>query len=907
MKKKLIILIGSIVIVGSTLPITIPQSVNEKVKKEVETIIGRKVKLKKIRYNLFRNILYLDDFSIYEKKEEKEFIKFDSFEINLDIVPLLYHKLSISNIVLKNSTILLKYDKNGSNYVDIIDNIKKYSSKDKKKDSGDKKEGFIRSYSISSLVIKDIKVGYHDEDISGENKFSLEMPKIEIEKNKLKGETIITFNKNERLEGELEGDLEKLNFHSKLKMDEFSLKDKFYILENWLGLEKLEGILNCNLEIEGNLKDNKLIIAGFVNTKNVEIRAKKIGSFLSFKEVSLELKSINLQKNIVDIKNIEVENSKLNIDNLRKYIDEVKKNIPPKKTRVETKIEKKAKPYTFKSSGLANIHNLNIKNFVLINDKKVYNISLEGKEVGTVKGETKFSFLGNFEGYKPLKLDINLRKPRNIHKVEDFHSIVGNLNINNLNLGMFNSLLKQYQTELGGILKYKGTIREENSKLLFSNNLSLTNFKLKDKDVIFNLKDGTLKDKVYLNLRDMSIESRNGKVNLEKVSLKSKDLSVTLPISKLESEKINKKEVVLKNITLDNPFVYLAEEKKKKVGKKRKEKKLTTVIYEYITGLFILPLENKKERKAVKNKNYTHFTLKKGVINNGNLVYALDKTKIKGEKINFNFTNFTTHKNIKQVGKLNLLSGSGGKLKGDVKYNLTRDFDFNGRSINLDSSLSIKRFNLKAIKSLLDQILPNEFLDGKFSYNGKITLKGGKLNNKNDIILHRIKLGKRNNYTSYIPLKTAVALAKDSNGDVKFELPIKGRIGDPNFQIIPLITKELLKLVYNITKTPFRVLDSAVSLTGIGNQVIGYEDGKLDKEGIKKLKNYLKKFPKERVDIVITTLPKKKEEFNSISNLLTKELKEFIKDERIEIIPSKRKGKVKIEYKKNLNPLKGRF
>jgi hypothetical protein len=61
-----------------------------------------------------------------------------------------------------------------------------------------------------------------------------------------------------------------------------------------------------------------------------------------------------------------------------------------------------------------------------------------------------------------------------------------------------------------------------------------------------------------------------------------------------------------------------------------------------------------------------------------------------------------------------------------------------------------------------------------------------------------------------LPLKLAVALLKDSDGKIKIDVPISGRLDDPKFSVSALIREALLNMLSKIVTTPFQTLASLI-------------------------------------------------------------------------------------------------
>ena len=82
----------------------------------------------------------------------------------------------------------------------------------------------------------------------------------------------------------------------------------------------------------------------------------------------------------------------------------------------------------------------------------------------------------------------------------------------------------------------------------------------------------------------------------------------------------------------------------------------------------------------------------------------------------------------------------------------------------------------------------------------------------NTILINQFKLGDKveNPNAVSLPLKLAVALLKDSDGKIKIDVPISGRLDDPKFSVSALIREALLNMLSKIVTTPFQTLASLI-------------------------------------------------------------------------------------------------
>jgi hypothetical protein len=110
---------------------------------------------------------------------------------------------------------------------------------------------------------------------------------------------------------------------------------------------------------------------------------------------------------------------------------------------------------------------------------------------------------------------------------------------------------------------------------------------------------------------------------------------------------------------------------------------------------------------------------------------------------------------------------------------------------------------------------------GKLSLDLHYVVDGRQLVGENKILMEQFTLGEKVDSpdATHLPVRFAIALLKDRNGDIDLNLPVKGSLDDPKFSIGRVILKVLGNLVTKAVTSPFKAL---AALAG------GHEDDPLD-------------------------------------------------------------------------------
>jgi hypothetical protein len=97
---------------------------------------------------------------------------------------------------------------------------------------------------------------------------------------------------------------------------------------------------------------------------------------------------------------------------------------------------------------------------------------------------------------------------------------------------------------------------------------------------------------------------------------------------------------------------------------------------------------------------------------------------------------------------------------------------------------------------------------GKLSIDTNYFVEQRRLKANHKILISQLQLGEKvkSPDATKLPLKLAIALLKDRNGDISLDLPVGGTLDDPTFRLGPIIWKIVLNLLVKIVTAPFALL-----------------------------------------------------------------------------------------------------
>jgi hypothetical protein len=110
---------------------------------------------------------------------------------------------------------------------------------------------------------------------------------------------------------------------------------------------------------------------------------------------------------------------------------------------------------------------------------------------------------------------------------------------------------------------------------------------------------------------------------------------------------------------------------------------------------------------------------------------------------------------------------------------------------------------------------------GRVSTSLRYHIDGKALQAENKIQVDQLTLGAPNNSpdATKLPLKLGVALLKDNNGRIELDVPVSGRLDDPQFSLGPIVLKVIVNMIVKAATSPFKLLGA---LAGGGGDELSF-------------------------------------------------------------------------------------
>ena len=132
------------------------------------------------------------------------------------------------------------------------------------------------------------------------------------------------------------------------------------------------------------------------------------------------------------------------------------------------------------------------------------------------------------------------------------------------------------------------------------------------------------------------------------------------------------------------------------------------------------------------------------------------------------------------------------------------------QNLFLDLKASASDIELSPLSPYSDKYAGYGIEKGKLSMQVKYLIDERKLTAENSIVLDQLTFGARveSPDATKLPVLLAVALLKDRNGVIRFDLPVRGSLDDPQFSVGGIVFRALLNLIAKIITSPFALLGS---------------------------------------------------------------------------------------------------
>ncbi|HEX8953321.1 MAG TPA: DUF748 domain-containing protein, partial [Polyangia bacterium] len=149
-----------------------------------------------------------------------------------------------------------------------------------------------------------------------------------------------------------------------------------------------------------------------------------------------------------------------------------------------------------------------------------------------------------------------------------------------------------------------------------------------------------------------------------------------------------------------------------------------------------------------------------------------------------------------------------GKLGGIAPLEIIGKINPLARALTLDLSVMFRDIELSSLSPYSAKYAGYNIAKGKLTLELKYNVQQRKLAASNKVFLDQLTLGERvhNKTATKLPVKLALAVLRDSKGEIHLDLPISGSLDDPKFKVGRIIIQVLVNVLTKAVTEPFALL-----------------------------------------------------------------------------------------------------
>ncbi|MBI9081563.1 MAG: DUF748 domain-containing protein, partial [Pseudodesulfovibrio sp.] len=161
-----------------------------------------------------------------------------------------------------------------------------------------------------------------------------------------------------------------------------------------------------------------------------------------------------------------------------------------------------------------------------------------------------------------------------------------------------------------------------------------------------------------------------------------------------------------------------------------------------------------------------------------------------------------------------------------------------------DLTIAVNGLDLVPISPYTVEYLGYPVEKGRLYADVKFKTEDWILNADNKFFIEQLVLGPKDKRPDApnVPVKFGLTLLQDDKGDVELNLPIRGRLDDPDFRIGGIVFKTFASLMFKTLASPFSLIGSIFSNSDKDMDFVVFEPGrhKIDASGLQKIETVTK-------------------------------------------------------------------
>ncbi|OWL90736.1 DUF748 domain-containing protein [Halopseudomonas aestusnigri] len=152
---------------------------------------------------------------------------------------------------------------------------------------------------------------------------------------------------------------------------------------------------------------------------------------------------------------------------------------------------------------------------------------------------------------------------------------------------------------------------------------------------------------------------------------------------------------------------------------------------------------------------------------------------------------------------------------------------------SLDIATRFRNVELTTLTPYSGKFAGYRIRKGRMNLDLEYRIQQGQLNAQNKLLLEGLQLGEKVDSPDAVdlPVRLAVALLKDTNGNIDLSIPVSGDLNNPEFSVMPLVWQTLRNLLLRATQAPFKFIAGLVSGDQADISQISFAAGSAELDG----------------------------------------------------------------------------
>lgn len=296
--RKLLIIIGMVVgILFGAILLGISPLAKYYVEKHGKELIGRRVSVDQLRFNLLNGKLHIEDFTLYEADEKSPFVALDRFSTDVKLWSLLRRTVNINYIDLVRPDIHITQQGSAFNFDDMVAHFRSDTTAVEK--STTEKSPWI--IDIDSITIRSGKMLYEDRQVEAKwdfNNLNLYVPSVYFAGQDTDIGITLSFAEGGSLHTSLAYNLESNDFDLSVELNRLALSTVLPYFRQTFNVSAVEGDLTADVNLTGNLSYIMgFSIAGTADVENFRLHDMQEREVIALERGHVKVDSVDFVSN----------------------------------------------------------------------------------------------------------------------------------------------------------------------------------------------------------------------------------------------------------------------------------------------------------------------------------------------------------------------------------------------------------------------------------------------------------------------------------------------------------------------------------------------------------------------------------------------------------------------------------